>query len=289
MTAPTVPAMFNPGAAHAAAPVLDDAEFELFRKLIYEAAGIHLSPAKRALVAGRLSKRLRELGHASYRDYFNWLNRDTGDESVRRERQMAIDLLTTNETYFFREERHFQLVREQLFPAWVRRSIRMWSAACSTGEEAYTLAMIAAMHFGGPWEIVGTDISSRVVETARQGIYPMQRSEKIPKSYLQACCLKGIGSQAGRFQIEPSLRRRVKFFRSNLLESQSSHGLFDLIMLRNVLIYFEPDVKARVVSNVVRQLRPGGWLMVGHAESLNGLAPGLVTVQPSVYRKDGVG
>src|SRR5699024_1464007 len=142
-------------------------------------------------------------------------------------------------------------------------------------------------HGSCEWEIHGTDISTRVIESARRGIYPMARAERIPGRYLKACCLKGVGSQAGNFLIDSEIRRRTQFAVGNLLDDQSAPGTFDLIMLRNVLIYFDPEVKRQVARNVVRQLRPGGWLMVGHAESLSGLVSGLETVMPSVYRRAG--
>lgn len=269
------------------APPISEAEFDLFRKLMRDAAGIHLAPAKQALVVGRLSRRLRELGHRSFGEYFNWLSRPSADPAARAERQLAIDLLTTNETYFFREPRHFDFIHEQILPSWRDRRVRLWSAACSSGEEAYTLGMLLAVHGRCEWEIHGTDISTRVIETARRGIYPMARAERIPERYLKACCLKGVGSQAGNFLIDSKIRRRTRFAAGNLLDNLSALGTFDLIMLRNVLIYFDPEVKRQVALNILRQLRPGGWLMVGHAESLGGLVPGLETVLPSVYRRGG--
>ncbi|QOC24232.1 protein-glutamate O-methyltransferase CheR [Wenzhouxiangella sp. AB-CW3] len=267
-------------------PALTDSEFELFRKLMYETAGINLSPAKRALVAGRLSKRLRELGHHSFREYFQWISDATPNSAGRVERQLAIDLLTTNETYFFRENNHFDFLRQEILPQWQNRRVRMWSAACSSGEEAYTLAMIMTLDGRCDWEILGTDISTRVVEKARMGVYPMERAEKIPQRYLKACCLKGVGAKAGQFMIDRTIRQKVRFQTGNLMNDQSSLGRFDLVLLRNVLIYFDPEVKRRVVRNVLSRLVPGGWLFVGHAESLNGVVDNIRLVRPSIYRKE---
>lgn len=267
------------------APELTDKEFDLFRTLMYDVAGIQLTPVKRALVAGRLSKRLRALGHGSYRQYYDWISRSTGGPEVQRERQTAINLLTTNETYFFREPKHFDFLRDTLLPQWGRQKLRFWSAASSSGEEAYTLAMIMAVHGRGAWEIVGTDINSQVVEAAQHGIYDLARSEKIPTPYLKQCCLKGTGNNAGRFRIDKSLRQKVRFTEGNLKHDLSRLGQFDLVMLRNVLIYFDLPAKQRVLNNVLRQLKPGGYLMIGHAESLNGVTDTLRLVQPSVYQK----
>ncbi|MEE4639259.1 MAG: protein-glutamate O-methyltransferase CheR [Wenzhouxiangella sp.] len=268
-------------------PVLSDAEFELFRKMIYDAAGISMAPSKKALISGRLSKRLRELGHASFREYFNWIDKASSDPAALRERQNAIDHLTTNETYFFREPRHFEFVENRLIPRWAGQSVRLWSAASSSGEEAYTLAMVVEQHHRGSWEIIGTDISTRVVAAATRGQYPLLRANNIPKDYLRSYCLKGVGENEGTFRIDGKLRRKVSFRSANLQQDLSSVGMFDLIMLRNVLIYFDMEVKKRVVANVLRQLKPGGCLMVGHAESLHGVTDMVKPVQPATYIKQG--
>ncbi|WP_239056666.1 CheR family methyltransferase [Wenzhouxiangella limi] len=269
------------------APILSDAEFELFRKLIYDAAGISMAPSKKALISGRLSKRLRELGYATFREYFNWIDKARNDPAALRERQNAIDHLTTNETYFFREPRHFEFIEKRLIPHWAGRSVRLWSAASSSGEEAYTLAMVMEQHHRGSWEIVGTDISTRVVAAATRGQYPLLRANNIPKEFLRKYCLKGVGEHAGTFRLESKLRRKVSFRAANLQEDLSSVGMFDLVMLRNVLIYFDLEIKKRVVANVLRQLKPGGCLMVGHAESLHGVTAAVKAVQPATYIKEG--
>lgn len=273
--------------AAAVGPVLSDAEFELFRKLIYQEAGISMAPSKKALISGRLAKRVRDLGYASFKDYFTWIDGAKNDPAAVRERQNAIDHLTTNETYFFREPRHFDYLQNVLIPSWAGRAVRVWSAASSSGEEAYTLAMVMARHHRGEWEIVGTDISTRVVETARRGQYPMSRAKNIPQAYLKSYCLKGVGQHEGTFRIDAALRRRVSFRTANLQEEQSAVGQFDLILLRNVLIYFDVDIKRRVLGNVLRQLRPDGCLMVGHAESLHGVTNAVTVIQPAIYRVSG--
>lgn len=268
-------------------PALSDAEFELFRKLIYDAAGISMAPSKKALISGRLSKRLRELGYATFREYFNWIDKARNDPAAVRERQNAIDHLTTNETYFFREPRHFEFIQNRLIPHWAGRSVRLWSAASSSGEEAYTLAMVMEQHHRGGWEIIGTDISTRVVAAATRGQYPLLRANNIAQDYLRKYCLKGVGEHAGTFRIDGKLRRKVSFRAANLQEDLSSVGMFDLVMLRNVLIYFDLEIKKRVVANVLRQLKPGGCLMVGHAESLHGVTAAVKAVQPATYIKEG--
>ncbi|MEE4295368.1 MAG: protein-glutamate O-methyltransferase CheR [Wenzhouxiangella sp.] len=268
-------------------PILSDAEFELFRKLIFDAAGISMAPSKKALISGRLSKRLREFGFSTYREYFNWIDKAGKDPAALRERQNAIDHLTTNETYFFREEKHFDFIRDRLIPHWGGRPVRLWSAASSSGEEAYTLAMVMEAHHRGKWEIVGTDISTRVVAAATRGQYPLLRTKNIPREYLRKYCLKGVGENEGTFRIDGQLRRKVSFRPGNLQQDLSSVGMFDLIMLRNVLIYFNVEVKKRVVANVLRQLKPGGCFMVGHSESLHGMTSAVKPVQPATYIKEG--
>jgi chemotaxis protein methyltransferase CheR len=243
------------------APVLQDKEFALFQKMIYETAGINMSPAKKALVSGRLAKRVKHYGLSSYGDYFKLLHSSTNGEM-----QVAVDLLTTNETFFFREPKHFDFLQQRVLPHWQQRGTRrLWSAASSSGEEAYTLAMVMAEHAPtDEWEIVGTDISTRVLAKAGSGHYPMERSKHIPETSLKNYCLKGTGSQEGTFLICRELRARVSFVHANLKKDLSKLGSFDVIFLRNVLIYFDIKTKQQVVSQVVRRLKPGAYLVVGH-------------------------
>jgi len=264
------------------APQLSDSEFELFRHMIYETAGINLSSAKKALVSGRLAKRVKHFCLSSYGDYFEVIRDDASDEL-----QMAIDLLTTNETYFFREPKHYDYLRDKVLPEWRTGSRRLWSAASSSGEEAYTLAMVMAEHSSiENWEIIGTDISRRVVERAKKSQYPLERSSSIPREYLIKYCLKGVGSQEGTFIPGSELRDRVSFIHANLKHDLTHLGSFDVIFLRNVMIYFDLDTKKNIVERLIRRLNAGGYLMVGHSESLNGITDRLKVVAPSIYRKE---
>lgn len=258
-----------------------DKEFSLFQDMIYRVAGISLSSAKKALVASRLAKRVKHHGLCSYGDYYRLLHEQ------QEEMGLAIDLLTTNETYFFREPKHFDFLCKEVLPACVAdRPFRVWSAACSSGEEVYTLAMLLADGLAdGLWEVLGSDISTRVLDKARGGLYEMARAKGIPRELLRAHCLKGKGRHEGYFLIDEPVRRRVNFARINLNESLPDVGLFDVIFLRNVMIYFQPETKRQVVARLLSRLRPGGFLFVGHSESLNGLAEGLEIRAPSVYRK----
>jgi chemotaxis protein methyltransferase CheR len=262
---------------------LSDVEFGLFRRLIYDAAGIHLSAAKKALVVGRLAKRLKHCGLVSYGEYFRLLKR--GDSP--REMQMAIDLLTTNETYFFREPKHFEFMRTELktLPAGPQ-PLRVWSAAGSSGEEAYSIAMVLAdtvQH--RQWEVLGSDISTRMLQSARRGHYSTLRTQNIPRAYLKRFCLKGQGEQEGTLLIERTLRSTVRFMQINLNAPLPQLGLFDFVFLRNVLIYFDADTKRKVVKRVLGALRPGGWLFIGHSESLAGINDTVEQVAPAIFRK----
>ena len=267
-----------------AAIAISDHEFEKFQRFIHEAAGITLSPVKRALVGGRLAPRLRHHQLGSYDDYFRMLSSGHAAAEV----QTAVDLLTTNETSFFREPQHFDLLRQLASaPRDTRqKAFRVWSAASSSGEEAYTTAMVLADTLPeGNWEVFGSDISTRVLERARNGQYALERSAQIPPHYLKRFCLRGKGAQEGTLLIDSALRRHVRFGRINLNDALPDVGSFDVIFLRNVMIYFNEDTKRQVVARLIETLKPGGHFLIGHAESLNGLVDGLDFIAPAVYRK----
>ncbi|MBI1174655.1 MAG: SAM-dependent methyltransferase [Sideroxydans sp.] len=262
---------------------ISDQEFDKFQQLLKQLAGIHLSPAKKPLVVGRLGKRLQLGQHRSFGDYYQHLVSAAGKDELN----IAVDLLTTNETYFFREHKHFDFLRDTILPAHRRGTVfRVWSAACSSGEEPYTIAIILADVLGeGAWEIVASDLSGRVLERARTGHYAMERAEKIPKHYLTQYCLKGVGAQEGTFLIDRKLRDRIRFMQINLNNQMPKLGEFDVIFLRNVMIYFDLETKRQVVARLLPMLKPGGYFLVSHSESLNGVSDVLKPVMPSVYRK----
>ena len=263
--------------------VLHDQEFAQFRDLIYRVAGISLSQAKKQLVSSRLAKRVRHHNLTTYGEYFRLITSPHG----KAELQVAVDSLTTNETHFFREPKHFDFLRRQVIPARrAGRGLRIWSAACSSGEEPYSIAMMLdELLEKEPWEVVASDISSQILEKARNGLYSEERIPEIPKHYLSRYCLKGVGEYHGTMLIEPSLRDRVRFMSHNLLEVPSGLGEFDVIFLRNVMIYFDQETKRQVVSRLLPLLRPGGYFLIGHSESLNGVTEDVQLVVPAVYRK----
>lgn len=265
-------------------PVLETHEFNWIRKYLHHQVGIALNDNKQAMVMGRLEKRLRHHGFSSYSEYFNLF----GKPGFEHETTMAIDLLTTNETYFFREPKHFEFLKNHLFPAHPSgRPLRIWSAASSSGEEAYTLGMVAAEHLRTEqWEIIGTDISTRMLEKARTGLYPMHAAEKIPEHLLKNYCLKGNSDYDGFFLIDGELRKHVRFLHVNLIENLPDLGSFDVIFLRNVMIYFDQPTKQALVARLLMHLKPGGHFFVSHSESLNGINKELTMLKPSIYRKD---
>ena len=262
---------------------LSDSEFSQFRQLIHDIAGINLSEAKKPLVAGRLSKRLRTLGIAAYGEYFRLVGKDA------TELQTCVDLLTTNETYFFREPKHFDFLRELLQkPGTIPsgRPLRIWSGACSSGEEPYTLALLLAERLGErPWEILASDISQRILSQARNGVYDLEDGQSIPRHLLVKYCLRGVDDNQGRMMIAPALRQRVRFAQINLNNALPDVGLFEVIFLRNVMIYFDADTKRQVVARLLKHLRPGGHFIISHSESLNGITDTLKAVKPSIYQK----
>ena len=261
---------------------LTDREFGQFRALMYSLAGISLSDAKKQLVAGRLARRLRQLDLDGYGSYLKQVQADAD------ERQIAVDLLTTNETYFFREPTHFDFLRNEIVakrnnPA----TFRVWSAASSSGEEAYSIAMTLAETIpSGAWEIIGSDISTKVLAAAAAGHYSLARTDGIPPGYMRKYCLKGVRSHAGTFLIAPELRKKARFFQINLMHPvEADIGDFDVIFLRNVMIYFDPETKTRVVHNLLPRLKKGGYLIIGHSETLTGITDRVVGMRPTIYRK----
>jgi chemotaxis protein methyltransferase CheR len=270
---------------------VSEADFALFQRLIERETGIYLAPVKKALLVGRLASRLRQLGLRSLRDYYKRVAADPG------ERVQMIDRIATNETQFFRGPLQFDFLANRVLPKWCAeetagqrpRHIRVWSAGCSTGEEPYSIAMMLLDRFpassGWRIEIMATDLSTRVLEKARAGIWPLDKSNQITPAYLKSFMLRGTGSQEGTMKAGPELRQVVRFEALNLLdESTYPHtGPFDLIFCRNVLIYFQPATKEQVVHRLLDHLAPNGYLFVGHSESLNHLTDRVRTIVPTVY------
>ena len=263
---------------------ITDQEFKLFQRLIYKIAGISLSDAKKVLLVGRLAKRLRQYELSTFTAYYRMLS--AGDHP--EELQTMVDLLTTNETYFFREPQHFEFLRDEIIAKRNSPAVfRVWSAASSSGEEIYSIAMTLAEAMPNtPWEVVGSDISTAVLAKAVAGHYSLARTEGIPPGLMRKYCLKGVRSNAGTFLIAPELRKKTNFYQINLMHPiEADIGEFEVIFLRNVMIYFDPETKAKVVHNLLPRLKSGGHLIIGHSETLNAITNRVVSVRPTIYRK----
>jgi chemotaxis protein methyltransferase CheR len=271
---------------------LTDVEFRKFQAFVFRHAGIHLSAAKKALLVGRLSRRLRALGLESFGAYYELIERDV------EERTQAVDAICTNETHFFREPRQFELLAARIYPAWIAaaeagtrtRTIRVWSAACSSGEEPYSIAMSLLTHFppesGWSVEILATDLSTKILARAQAGVWPVDKAEEIPLAMRKRFMLRGVGSQEGNMKAGPDIRACVRFARLNLNDAAYPvAGVFDLIFCRNVLIYFNAESKGAVIRRLLGHLAPEGILFLGHAETLNGVTDRVRSVGPTAYRK----
>jgi chemotaxis protein methyltransferase CheR len=270
---------------------LSDAEFLLFQKLVYSEAGIWLSEAKKALVAGRLARRIRQLGFKSYRQYYRTIV--DGDEA---ERVLMLDSISTNETHFFREPQQFEFLDDVVFPRWLAdaqlharpRRARIWCAGCSTGEEPYSLAMalLAASPEFADWDIriTATDISTRVLERAKSALWPVGKASEMPAHLLKRFMLRGVGPRTGQMTVSSEVRSMVSFARLNLNKPPFlAIGPCDLIFCRNVLIYFDQESKRRAVDALLNQLAPDGYFFTGHSENLTLITDRVCTVRPTMY------
>jgi chemotaxis protein methyltransferase CheR len=270
-------------------PVLGDVEFDFIRHVVSENAGIVLGPNKRHLVQGRLARRLRELALPSYAAYCNHL-RESGPEELVG----LINALTTNVTSFFRENHHFDALAAYMLPEAMQRNaatkrIRIWSAGCSTGEEAYCIAMLVAENVPTAlWDakVLATDIDSEVIAAAQPGVYPLDRVTAIPPGRLRRSFHKGIGPQLGKAIVKADIRELVTFRVLNLLHGWPMRGPFDIIFCRNVMIYFDQATRESLVGRFAQMLAPGGYLCIGHSESIHHPSAPVSLVGRTIYRRD---
>ncbi|MFH1675024.1 MAG: protein-glutamate O-methyltransferase CheR [Pseudomonadota bacterium] len=272
--------------------VLTDEDFENLRSLIYKTCGINLSNAKRELMHARLSKRLREIGVESFREYYQFLTR--GDSKA--EMVQLMDAISTNLTSFFRESEHFDYLNEEGFPeifAGTKSSwrVRLWSAGCSTGEEPYSLGvtLLNYLHLQGlgslDIKILGTDISTRVLKEALNGVYSEDRVVKIPEADRRRFFDKFKRGEDYYYRVKNSVKDIITFRRLNLMEPFPFKEVFDLILCRNVMIYFDRSHQESLVKKFWDCLKPRGVLMIGHSESLTGIDQAFEYVKPTIYRK----
>lgn len=266
--------------------VLTDRDLGQIVRLVYDRSGITLHEGKRSLVTARLQKRLRAHGYRTFSDYLRHVENDEkGDELVE-----LLDAIATNHTYFFREEQHFQILASRVVPEWrggASEPFRVWSAACSTGEEPYTIAMTLRDLSPRPeFAITASDLSTKALRVARSGVYKMAAVQSLPREVLRAHFERGMGEHEGVARVRAEVSRHVTFRNLNLLEIDDLHERFDAVFCRNVMIYFDKAVQQRVVSMLERHIKPSGYLFISHAESLNGITHGLRWIAPAVYRKE---
>lgn len=270
--------------------------FKKFQQLIHQQTGIRLGDSKVLLLRGRLSRRLRALEIPTLECYYQLVI----DPDQQEERNLMIDAITTNETRFFREPKQFEFLEQRVIPVWKfeaeqglrSRTLRLWSAGCSSGEEPYSLAMLMARNVpheeGWNVTILATDVSTRMLDQARMGIYRIEKSIEIPEPLLKDHLLKGIAEQTGKMKVMPEIQQMVEFKRLNLMQdAYPAAATFDAIFCRNVLIYFDLASKSEVVERLTRCLQARGLLFLGQAETLSGVNSQLRTLAPAVYVRSG--
>lgn len=263
-------------------------EFQRFRTLIYDESGISLSEQKKSLLASRLSKRLRDLGLDTFSDYYEKVTLEASREEFTR----MLDLISTNKTDFFREPKHFDFLRDRILPELAHlKRVRIWSSASSTGEEPYTIAMTLYDGVQNPsqWDfkILASDLSTRVLAKAAAGTYDEERVRDVPDETVKRHFLRGRGESAGLLKVKPHLADMIRFRRINLMDDQFPiKSPLDLIFCRNVMIYFDRPTQEVLVNKFHRYLKPGGYLFIGHSESLQWVTHPFKTLAPTIYQKE---
>jgi len=270
---------------------LREIDYERISRLVYDQCGINLHDGKKELVKARLGKRLREGNFKSFADYYCYVTTDEGTDELIS----MIDSLSTNLTYFFREESHFNKLRQILSDklkskgdSRQKTTLRIWSAGCSTGEEPYSLAMIIDESVNGlsaDVKIMATDISTRVLRSAVEGIYRQDKLNNISPAMLKKYFQMGSGQWEGHFRIKKDIRNMIQFSRFNLMDTPPSSYLSDIIFCRNVMIYFDKATQSALIDRFYQCLNAGGYLFIGHSESLTGLDHDFKYIEPSIYRK----
>jgi chemotaxis protein methyltransferase CheR len=271
-------------------PELSDRDFFCFCQLVHQHAGIHLTTQKKELVRARLTKILREQGLTDFREYYDKVVADTSGIEL----SCLLDAISTNQTAFWREPKHFQYLAEEILPAWPaerRQPLKgkLWSAGCSSGEEPYTLAILLMTAFPGEdlsqVKIHASDLNTRVLSQAELGIYPLSRLEPLAPEWRRRFFQKGVGQRQGFVRVKTEVRRLVNFFRFNLMDQLPFREELDIIFCRNVMIYFEKETQVKLVNKFYDCLRPGGYLFIGHSESLCNHRHQFSYVKPTIYRK----
>ncbi len=273
--------------------ILSDQEFQQLASFIYKEVGIKMPPAKKTLLEARLQKRLRLLRLPSYTAYCDYL---FSPEGLAAELHQLIDVVTTNTTDFFREPKHFDLLRDTVLPSWIKgpgryKTLRIWSAGCSIGMEPYTLAMVLSEYQeANPefrYSILATDISTQALEKARAAIYDEERVAPVPMFMKKKYLLRSKDRGKGLVRVSPELRRVVAFQRLNFMEAFSFSEPMHIIFCRNVIIYFDRATQERLFQKFCANLHGGGHLFIGHSESITGMTLPLKQLAPTVYTRTG--
>lgn len=261
--------------------------FDRIRELVYKRSGIKLDTSKESLIRARVGKRMRALGLSNHAEYLKQVIESNDENEIVH----LLDAISTNVTSFFRDSDHFNLLRI-LLKEWIasgQRRFRIWSSACSSGEEPYSIAMTVLDSIGGNFDtkILATDISTRVLDKAQMGIYEAEKTYQIPEDFIEKYFDKINNLNSVSYKVKPVLRNMIVFKRLNLSETPfPMQGPMDVIFCRNVMIYFDQNTRRRLINEIFRLLKPNGYLFVGHAESLIGLTNGFRTIKPSVYLKE---
>jgi len=275
-------------------PSMSDKEFRLLSELVYAECGIKLEPGKKVMLAGRLSRRVRELGLNSFKQYHDYV---TSAEGRSSELPNMIDRVSTNKTEFFRERHHFEVLVNEVLPTLLGPDgpcrdghLNVWSAACSTGEEPYTLAMVLT-EARDKWprlnaSIMATDINREVLQHAIRAVYSKPVVQPVPAHMRTRYLLRGKGEKDGYYRVVPELRKMVTFRHTNLISGEFPFNQpMDVVFCRNVIIYFDRPTQAELFRRMYAKMSPGAYLFLGHAESLQGIQHGFVWTAPTIYRK----
>jgi chemotaxis protein methyltransferase CheR len=265
-----------------------DAEFAFIRELVEQHAAIKLPDTKRQMVYGRLVRRLRELRIGSFAEYVALLRDDAGGPEFVN----LINAVTTNLTSFFREKHHFDVLREKVIPEFVtrnsaKRSLRIWSAGCSTGEEPYSIAMTVLDCLPAGWDlkILATDIDTKVLATASAGVYGEDRIRSLPDTLKRRGFLRGRGESSDKVRVRPEFQQPISFKQLNLMEAWPMRGQFDFIFCRNVVIYFDKPTQQRLFDRFADQLVDDGFVFLGHSETMHNLTTRFRLLGQTVYQK----
>jgi chemotaxis protein methyltransferase CheR len=257
--------------------------FILFQKLVHNKLGIHLAKQKRMMLGHRLLKRVKHTKLKDFSDYFRFISHPDNAHEL----EVALELMTTNETFFFRERKHFDYMANTILPNInPNKEYKVWSAASSSGEEPYSIAMLLNEQSPAPWSVVASDVNKSVLVHARKGIYVDDRTKLLPEKYRHSYCVKGVDEFEGYMRVKPELRSKLNFFCFNLLDDMSNLGKFDLIFIRNVMIYFDDKTRQKIISGLQHCLNQNGYLFISHSETLHGLDHSFKLIKPAIYQQE---